>query len=364
MRSSPTRPPALSLLTTRPVRVPQACCAARQAAALSGDRARRAPTPSVSDGSRGESRSSTSAGPDRRGRRGCAPGPVTVARSGRLRAVAPGRARRRSPSSTSAIHCAARRRRVRPPFLAHDVAFSPSGRGADHGGRERRRPSCRRRQQRGRAARPTRREQTSASGAASRSWRSGEGAERRSRSPDAAHRPARALSAPADVQAGVRAPSVTPSLSHGTRTILDPPAAPFATRSRRRTAHDACLVRLRGARPVVWNATNGTGVRRPTRRYVVAPLQLTGRDLIRHRPGRPSRASRPRRAYRLRRCDCADRARRAGPRPPRSAQPSTFLTRPASRAGWHCAAGAGASAAARARPARSAVQRLFARGRR
>ena len=40
-----------------------------------------------------------------------------------------GRAPRPSRWSTSAIRCArALRRRVRPPFLAHDVAFSPSGR--------------------------------------------------------------------------------------------------------------------------------------------------------------------------------------------------------------------------------------------
>ena len=138
------------------------------------------------------------------------------------------------------------RRRVRPPFLAHDVAFSPSGRRVwVTAGRERRLavlPAA----GGGRAvvlgadAAP----QHVSFGRGVAFVASGEGASVRVHDLADGHvrRTARVPYGSYNVQAGAGA-VVTPSLSHGTLTILDRAGRVRHEVDVARAAHDACLVR-------------------------------------------------------------------------------------------------------------------------
>jgi DNA-binding beta-propeller fold protein YncE len=139
------------------------------------------------------------------------------------------------------------RRRVRAPFLAHDVAFSPSGRRVwITAGRERRLAVLPAARGGGRAvllgadAAP----QHVSFGRGVAFVASGEGASVRVHdlADGRVRRTARVPYGSYNVQAGAGA-VVTPSLSHGTLTILDRAGRVRHEVDVARAAHDACLVR-------------------------------------------------------------------------------------------------------------------------
>jgi DNA-binding beta-propeller fold protein YncE len=138
------------------------------------------------------------------------------------------------------------RRRVRPPFLAHDVAFSPSGRRVwVTAGRERRLAVL----PAGGAGRPVllgadAAPQHVSFGRGVAFVASGEGASLRVHDLAAGRvrRTARVPFGSYNVQAGAGA-VVTPSLAHGTLTILDRAGRVRHEVEVSRAAHDACLLR-------------------------------------------------------------------------------------------------------------------------
>ena len=138
------------------------------------------------------------------------------------------------------------RRRVRPPFLAHDVAFSPSGRRVwITAGRERRlavlpaaggRPGAAERR-RGAPARELRARRRLRG-----QRRRRDRARARSRCTDACAGPPASPYGSYNVQAGAGA-VVTPSLARGTLTILDRAGRVQRELQVAPAAHDACLIR-------------------------------------------------------------------------------------------------------------------------
>ena len=209
------------------------------------------------------------------------------------------------------------RRRVRPPFLAHDVAFSPSGRRVwVTAGRERRLavlPAA----GGGRAvllgadAAP----QHVSFGRGVAFVASGEGASVRVHdlADGRVRRTARVPYGSYNVQAGAGA-VVTPSLARGTLTILDRAGRVRHEVEVARAAHDACLRALKGAPIGVISATNGyrVSVDHPEDARGTTPAHGPA-PRFRHRPGhhRRARSTSPAPMTSTMRCAASSATRRA-----------------------------------------------------